>query len=60
MSAISESLSAGNLEYSNDEWYSGIKHMEEIREAGLEMPVVNQIEVLLDPLHVPETSQRRS
>lgn len=30
---------------SSDSAGSNIKHIEEIREAGLEMPVVNQIEV---------------
>ena len=36
--------------------YSGVHHLEEIREAGMEMPAVNQIEVTshsgpLDPQH---------
>ena len=32
-----------------DHYISGVKHLEEIREAGLETPAVNQLEVCLNP-----------
>lgn len=36
---------------------SNIQHIEEIRAAGLELPVVNQIEVSTDHMHVSQRKQ---